>query len=72
LRVANSSNLTDSPAASKMGMYRALFCSEEDGRLEKFRPYGVPTDECLSWVREQFGQRGQAVRAGAALPGGEG
>ena len=52
--VADSSNLIDTPAASKLGSHRALFANEEDGRLEKFRPYGVPSEEWLSWVREQF------------------
>jgi hypothetical protein len=52
--VADSSNLIDTPAASKLGMHRALFFSEEDGRLEKFRPYGVPPDEWLDKVREQL------------------
>jgi hypothetical protein len=66
LSVADSSNLIDSPAASKLGMHRALFCSEEEGRLEKFRPYGVPSDEWLDWVREQFQQRGSANRPAVA------
>ena len=57
LSVADSSNLIDNPAASKLGMHRALFASEEDGRLEKFRPYGLPSDEWLDWVREQFQQQ---------------
>jgi hypothetical protein len=54
LSVADSSNLIDSPAASKLGLHRALFASEEEGRLEKFRPYGVPSAGWLSWVREQL------------------
>jgi hypothetical protein len=55
--VADSSNLIDSPLAAKLGQYRALFHSEEQGRLEKFRPYGVPTEEWLNGVREQFQAR---------------
>src|SRR5262249_38245771 len=46
--VADSSNLIDSPLAAKLDQYRALFHSEEQGRLEKFRPYGVPTEEWLN------------------------
>ncbi|MGA9349952.1 MAG: FtsK/SpoIIIE domain-containing protein [Anaerolineae bacterium] len=38
----DSANLIDTPAASKLGPYRALFHSEDEGRLEKFRPYGIP------------------------------
>jgi hypothetical protein len=56
--VADSSNLIDSPLAAKLGQYRALFHSEEQGRLEKFRPYGVPDNEWLQEVREQFQSRG--------------
>ena len=29
-----------------------MFSSEEDGRLEKFRPYGLPSEEWLTWVKE--------------------
>jgi hypothetical protein len=35
--------------ASKLGRNRALFASEEQNRLEKFRPYGVPSEE---WIRD--------------------
>jgi DNA segregation ATPase FtsK/SpoIIIE-like protein len=74
LSVADSSNLIDNPAASKLGMNRALFASEEEGRLEKFRPYGAPSDGWLDGVREQFRRRAAAaeVVSGAAPPGLEG
>ncbi len=36
---ADSSNLIDSPAASRLGTNRGLLHSEELGLLEKFRPY---------------------------------
>jgi hypothetical protein len=38
----DSSNLIDSPAANKLGFHRALAFSEEQGVLEKFRPYALP------------------------------
>lgn len=38
----DSSHLIDSPAASRLGPYRALFSNEEEGIQEKFRPYGLP------------------------------
>jgi hypothetical protein len=38
----DSSNLIDSPAANKLGFHRALAFSEEQGILEKFRPYALP------------------------------
>jgi DNA segregation ATPase FtsK/SpoIIIE-like protein len=60
MSVADSSNLIDNPLAAKLGLHRALFASEEDGRLEKFRPYGLPPDSWLDWVKQQF--EGKAAR----------
>ncbi len=37
----DSSTLIDNPAASKLGENRALYFSEEENRVEKFRPYGL-------------------------------
>ncbi|HVS40339.1 MAG TPA: FtsK/SpoIIIE domain-containing protein, partial [Gemmataceae bacterium] len=54
MSIADSSNLIDNPLAGKLGAHRALFASEEDGRLEKFRPYGPPSDEWLDWVKQQL------------------
>lgn len=53
----DSSNLIDDPAANKLGQFRALFYSEEQGGVEKFRPYDVPEEEWLASVAEQFAQR---------------
>ena len=39
------SNLVDLPVASKLGPYRAFYFGEEEGRLEKLRPYGLPAEE---------------------------
>ena len=48
MSAADSSTLTDNPAAAKLGPNRALFYTEEQGHLEKFRPYGLPS---LEWVQ---------------------
>ena len=53
----DSGHLLDSPLASKLGPHRAFFSSEEQNRIEKFRPYGVPDDEWLSWVQNQLANR---------------
>ena len=53
----DSSNLIDSPAANRLGPNRALFFSEEQGRLEKFRPYDVPTDAWLGRIGSQLHAR---------------
>lgn len=60
MSVNDSSSLIDSPAASKLGQHRALFFSEEQGRLEKFRPYALPSDAWLAEIRACFTARGAA------------
>jgi hypothetical protein len=62
MSAADSSNLVDSPVAAKLGLHRALFYTEDQGRLEKFRPYGPPDDAWLDTVR----QRLEAGRVAAA------
>ncbi|HOA74791.1 MAG TPA: FtsK/SpoIIIE domain-containing protein [Phycisphaerae bacterium] len=54
MSAADSSNLIDSPLANRLGFYRALFFSEEQGLLEKFRPYSLPDRDLLEEVRAQF------------------
>jgi S-DNA-T family DNA segregation ATPase FtsK/SpoIIIE len=51
MSAADSSNLIDSPQASKLGLHRAFYYSEDQGRLEKFRPYGAVTEPWLEVVR---------------------
>jgi hypothetical protein len=51
MSAADSSSLLDNPAAAKLRQHRGLFASEDLGTLEKFRPYGIPTDEWLAEVR---------------------
>ncbi len=50
----DSANLVGTPAGSKLGPYRALFYSEDEGRLEKFRPYGIPEIAWLEAVGRQL------------------
>ena len=45
---SDSSTLIDTPLASKLGLHRALFYSEEQGTVEKFRPYAMPDDVWLA------------------------
>jgi DNA segregation ATPase FtsK/SpoIIIE, S-DNA-T family len=60
MNVSDSSNLIDSPLASKLGLHRALFFNEEDGRLDKFRPYSLPSETWLRHVRGQMSLRVQS------------
>ena len=48
----DSSSLIDSPAASNLGLHRALFYNEHDGTLETFRPYAPPG---LVWMENAIG-----------------
>jgi hypothetical protein len=70
----DSSTLIDSPVANKLGPNRAIFHSEEQGTVEKFRPYGVPTDEWLDWLKTRFASRPKAEQPAAVpadVPAGE-
>jgi hypothetical protein len=62
----DSSNLIDTPAAGKLGVNRALLYSEEQGQLEKFRPYGLAAEAWLARVKRQLDARPQSV---AVAPG---
>lgn len=53
----DSANLMDTPEASRLGVHRAILYNEEHGEYEKFRPYGLPDDAWLRWVRDQLQQR---------------
>jgi len=46
----DSANLIDSPAATTLGLHKALFFNEHLGTLETFRPYGMPGEDWLDEV----------------------
>jgi hypothetical protein len=49
----DSSSLIDSPAASRLGVNRALLAHDEMAAPEKFRPYSLPPTE---WIQEVAGR----------------
>ena len=53
----DSSSLIDSPEAARLGVHRAIFYDEGQGLLEKFRPYGLPTNEFSAWTQKQLKSR---------------
>lgn len=57
MSASDSSRLIDSPLANKLGFYRALLSSEEQGILEKFRPYALLDDLWLEHVSNCFQKR---------------
>jgi S-DNA-T family DNA segregation ATPase FtsK/SpoIIIE len=54
MSASDSSNLMDSPAASRLGNNLALFYSEEQGKAEKFRPYDLPARGWLDFVHSRL------------------
>ncbi|MEO6435903.1 MAG: FtsK/SpoIIIE domain-containing protein, partial [Tepidisphaeraceae bacterium] len=57
MSAADSSNLIDSPTGNKLGQHRALLYSEEQGVTEKFRPYALPGERWLAYVKTQLSAR---------------
>ena len=52
----DSAALVDSPAASNLGLHRALFYNEHEGYLETFRPYALPGNEWVEEVGKELGR----------------
>ena len=67
MSINDSSSLIDSPAAGRLGENRALFFNEEQGKTEKFRPYGLPDQAWLDRVRTQLASKPKPPR-GTARP----
>jgi S-DNA-T family DNA segregation ATPase FtsK/SpoIIIE len=57
MSAADSSNLIDSPNANKLGYHKALVYSEEQGVMERFRPYAMPDTEWLMLVKQKLSNR---------------
>jgi hypothetical protein len=53
----DSANFLDNSAASRLGPYRALLLNEDEGRLEKFRPYAPPDTAWLETICPSLPQR---------------
>jgi S-DNA-T family DNA segregation ATPase FtsK/SpoIIIE len=66
MSATDSSNLIDSPAGNKLGSNRALSYSEEQGSMEKFRPYAVPDAKWLAGIKEKLAAK---VSASGIKPG---
>jgi hypothetical protein len=68
MNAADSSNLIDSPLASRLGVNRALLYREETGTVEKFRPYGPPSPAWLDSLRPSDGQPAAKSQPATTLP----
>jgi hypothetical protein len=54
MSASDSSGLIDSPNANKLGYHKALVYSEEQGVMERFRPYALPDTEWLQLVKAKL------------------
>lgn len=57
MSTADSSNLIDSPIANQLGLHRALLHSEEQGGMERFRPYAAIPNDWLEEARKKLSKR---------------
>jgi hypothetical protein len=56
MSATDSSNLIDSPDANNLGLHRVLLYSEEQGGVEKFRPYAAPPKDWLAHAAKTLRQ----------------
>jgi hypothetical protein len=57
----DSASLIDNPKASTLGLHRALFYNEQEGYLETFRPYALPSSE---WIEEAARSLARLLKTG--------
>ncbi len=58
MSATDSSHLIDSTHANQLGFYRALLYSEEQGGIEKFRPYAQITEDWLEKAHQLLVKNG--------------
>jgi len=61
----DSASLIDNPKASTLGLHRALYYNEQEGYLETFRPYALPTEEWIGEVERKLARRLKPAVVGA-------
>jgi ABC-type multidrug transport system fused ATPase/permease subunit len=61
MSAGDSSHLIDSPAASRLGPNRAYLSDEEEGKLEKFRPFAPPDPAWLDQLHRSLARRTAAI-----------
>jgi hypothetical protein len=54
MSAADSASLIDAPAASTLGLNRALYYNDREGSLETFRPYAQPDGGWIENVAKQL------------------
>jgi len=64
MSATDSSNLIDAPTANQLGFHRALLYSEEQGGLEKFRPYAALQNDWLAEIGKALTRKASASNPG--------
>ena len=54
MSASDSASLIDAPAASTLGLHRALLYNDREGSLETFRPYAQPGNDWVESVSGRF------------------
>jgi hypothetical protein len=54
MSASDSSQLLDTPLASRLGRHRALFFHDEMPQPEKFRPYDLPSLGCVREIQQRL------------------
>jgi len=57
MSATDSASLVDAPNASTLGLHRALYHNDREGRLETFRPYAQPENDWLETAAENLKKR---------------
>ena len=57
---SDSTNLIDTPIANKLGHNRGLIFNEEQGSMEKFRPFDFPLDTWLDETKSTLAAKRRA------------
>ena len=60
----DSRTLVDTEMASRLGVFQALYSNEDEGRLEKFRPYALPAEFWLAWAGDRLRDKAAAIAVG--------
>jgi len=55
MSASDSASLIDAPAASTLGLHRAVLYNDREGSLETFRPYAQPGGDWVDEVTKQLG-----------------
>ena len=54
MSAADSASLAESPAASNLGLHRALFYNDQEGVQETFRPYAMPGSDWFDEIAQKL------------------